>query len=147
MKSVITRKEEETVNLGETIAADLQSGDTVAFYGGLGAGKTHLIKGICSYFEVPETTASPTFNIINTFYGQMDTEDILIYHIDLYRIKSRLELMETGFSELIYSEDSIKLIEWSENSFGLLPDNYLKIEIKQFELDENMREIVISRIA
>jgi tRNA threonylcarbamoyladenosine biosynthesis protein TsaE len=130
----ITNSEEETINLGIEFAKRLNAGDTVLFFGDLGAGKTELIKGICQYFKVDDIVTSPTFTIMNQYIGRHNGSDITIYHIDLYRIKSKKELEEIGFSECVFSSDSLKLIEWAEKAGSNYPDNAHKVK---FDLDNN----------
>ncbi len=114
-----TKSEAETIELGKSFAEKLKKGDVVLFYGDIGVGKTEFIKGICKYFNVEEIVTSPTFTIINQYNGMLNGEEIAIFHIDLYRVKEKKELLEIGFEECLYSADSIKLVEWAENSSGI----------------------------
>lgn len=70
------------------------------FYGDLGAGKTTLIKLICEKLNVVDTISSPTYPIINE-YNTIDSR--IIYHIDLYRLKSIEEALNIGIEEYLYS--------------------------------------------
>ena len=56
----------------------------VAFYGGMGAGKTTFIKAICHELGVTDdVVTSPTFAIVNEYEGSSGP----IYHFDFYRVK------------------------------------------------------------
>ncbi len=141
-----TNSEDETIALGAKFAARLKDGDVVSLYGDLGAGKTGFIKGVCEFFDVDEMITSPTFTIINQYYGSHGGEDQLIYHIDLYRMKSESELNSIGFPELIQSSDGIKLIEWAEKSFGTIPGSGYSVRIGTDAALENKRHIEIETL-
>lgn len=141
-EKIETRSEEETVALGAEFALTLNPGDTVAFYGDLGSGKTEFIKGVCERFNVDEIVNSPTFTFINKYGGEIDDEEISIYHIDLYRVEKTEDLEEIGFAECVHSNDSIKLIEWAERAATEIPSKRINIYI-QFEEEEELRQITI----
>lgn len=98
------------------------------FYGEMGAGKTTLIKEICSLLGVRENVSSPTYSIVNEYLTQKEK----IFHFDFYRIKSETEALDIGYEEYFYSE-SYCLIEWPEKIPNLVPEEFLKIEIKALE--------------
>ncbi len=146
LNTVITKDEEETVRLGFEFAKKIKRGAIIALYGTLGSGKTEFIKGIAQFFEVDEIVTSPTFTIINQYNGYLDGEEILIYHIDLYRIKSAQELAEIGFSECLSSPESIKLIEWSEKAPNLKLEANYSIDIALNQENENERTFTITKL-
>jgi len=135
----VTFTDDETQKLGFEFAQILKPGDVVALYGGVGAGKTEFIKGVCDYFKVDEIVTSPTFTIMNKYFGEYNSEEIIIFHIDLYRIKSPKELSEVGFEECVFSENSIKLIEWADKSGGILPENRYNVKITLGKENEDER--------
>lgn len=121
----VTNAPEETLELGRRMAADLEPGTVAAFYGDLGAGKTHLIKGICSGMGVPEhEVTSPTFTLIQEYRSGR----LPLFHFDAYRIKNEDEFFELGYDEYFYGE-GICLIEWPERVASLLPPHALKIRL------------------
>lgn len=107
------------------------------FYGNLGAGKTTLIKLICEQLKVIDSISSPTYPIINEY---KTTDNKIIYHIDLYRLKSIEEAMNIGIEDYLFS-DNLCFIEWPDNFESILPDNHIKIKITKFD---DYREIVLS---
>lgn len=109
------------------------------FYGNLGAGKTTLIKQICERLNVVDSTSSPTFPIINE-YKTKDNQ--VIYHIDLYRLKSVDEALNIGIEEYLFS-NNLCFIEWPDNFESILPTTHIKIKIVKFD---NKREIVVGAI-
>jgi tRNA threonylcarbamoyladenosine biosynthesis protein TsaE len=140
----ISLSEDETIALGFKFAEHLKVGDSVALFGDLGAGKTEFIKGICDYFNVEDIVNSPTFTIINQYHGEKNKQEIHIYHLDLYRIKSPAELSEIGFSECLHSDEIIKLIEWAEKAGDLIYKWDYSVNINLSDEDENKREIIIT---
>jgi tRNA threonylcarbamoyladenosine biosynthesis protein TsaE len=79
------------------------------FTGDMGAGKTTLIKSICSGLKVKDTVTSPTYSLVNEYEGAETT----IYHFDFYRIKNEEEAFDMGFEEYVYSGNYC-FIEWPE---------------------------------
>ncbi len=122
MKTLITNNPEETRLLGEKIGNLLKSGDTVAFTGELGAGKTCLIKAICSGLGVKENVSSPTFTLIQEYKGILP-----VYHFDLYRLKEH-DLYDLGYWEY-FEKDGICLIEWADRAPELLTEQSIRINI------------------
>lgn len=143
-ETFISESEEETIKIGKDFAKRIKQGDIIAFYAELGAGKTQFIKGLCSYLKVDDVVTSPTFTVINQYFGELDMEEIPVYHIDLYRIKNASELHDIGFKECLYDNQSIKLIEWAERAFDTLPENKYSVIIEPDEHNENLRTIKIS---
>lgn len=95
------------------------------FIGEMGAGKTTLIKEICRLKEVLDEVSSPTFSIVNEY---LTATDETLYHFDFYRLEREEEALDIGVEEYFYSGD-ICMIEWPERVEGLLPDNFLRIDI------------------
>lgn len=138
-EKITTRSEDETIEFGREFAKNLKRGGMVALYGDLGSGKTEFIKGICDFYNVEEIVSSPTFTILNEYTGQINGEEISIYHIDLYRIKEQKELEEIGFNDFIHSDSGIKLVEWADKADGAIPDDGIRINIETNNEDENER--------
>jgi tRNA threonylcarbamoyladenosine biosynthesis protein TsaE len=65
------------------------------FYGDMGAGKTTLIKSLCSVLGTADTVTSPTFAIVNEYHTGKDK----IYHFDFYRLKNQTEALDMGYEE------------------------------------------------
>ncbi len=141
----VTKSAEETVARASEFAGDLKRGDVVALYGDLGSGKTQFVKGVCRAFDVNTKTVSPSFIILNRYYGiDNDKREVLIFHLDLYRIKSYKELYELGFEEILQRDD-ICLIEWAELLDKLLPDNRYDVKL-DFGDNENERIVEIIKV-
>jgi len=97
----------------------------ILFNGEMGAGKTTLIKILCSELGVVESTSSPTFSIVNEYQA---TEG-LIYHFDVYRLKNEVEALDMGIEDYLYSGNWC-FIEWSEKIPNLIPDVHSIVNIQ-----------------
>ena len=108
-----------------------------AFSGDLGAGKTSFISAVCKELDVSETVTSPTYSIIQEY---KTSDNKTIFHIDLYRIKSKQEAMNAGVEDCLLSND-ICMVEWPEKAPEIFPDNtvYSEMEI----LSETKRKLII----
>jgi tRNA threonylcarbamoyladenosine biosynthesis protein TsaE len=135
---ISTKSKDETLRLGRKIAGGLKAGDVVAFYGGLGAGKTTLIQGIASGLGIKNYVTSPTFTIINEFKGKVP-----LFHVDLYRMHDLYEI-ETLALEEYFDKGGIVLIEWAEKMGETLPSDAKSIKIKV--LSENGRTFTLKGI-
>ncbi len=127
---------EELNAVADEIILLTKANSVFCFYGNLGAGKTTLIKLICEKLKVTDSIASPTYPIINEYHYPNG----IIYHIDLYRLKSIDEALNIGLEEYLYS-GNLCFIEWPDNFESILPDKHIKIKISKFEED---RTIVLS---
>lgn len=133
-----TNSEKETFELGIKIGNCMKKGDVISLNGDLGAGKTHLVKGIAKAFGIDECITSPTFTIVNEYKdGRLP-----LYHFDVYRINDIDEMYEIGFDEYLYG-DGVCVIEWGNIVDELLPENTIRIDIKVLE-GENRRQITIT---
>jgi tRNA threonylcarbamoyladenosine biosynthesis protein TsaE len=131
-----TSSEEETIALGERLAAGLPRQCVVLLIGNLGAGKTTLVKGLALGLgaAVPDEVTSPTFTLIHE-YGNV------VYHIDLYRLDTAREVRSLGLDE-IFDREAVVLIEWGERFPELMPADRIEIRI---EGHGDEREISVSK--
>ncbi|MFI5202893.1 MAG: tRNA (adenosine(37)-N6)-threonylcarbamoyltransferase complex ATPase subunit type 1 TsaE [Flavobacteriales bacterium] len=95
------------------------------FYGPMGSGKTTIIKEFCKQLGVTDETSSPTFSIINEYHT---SENKLVYHSDLYRLKNIAEVVDTGLVDIIHSNHHL-FIEWPELAESILPAENVQIKI------------------
>lgn len=130
-----TESPEETIELASKIGSLLKKGDVIAYKGGLGAGKTTFTRGLAIGAGLDDEVASPTFALVNEYHGALD-----IYHFDMYRIESADDLETTGFFDYPMDE-SVFVIEWSENITEVLPEGTIFIEIRR--TGDESREIII----
>ncbi len=129
--------EARLMRVAEEILATCENDRIFAFYGDLGAGKTALIKRMCSLLGVEEAVSSPTFNLVNVYDGA--GEDI--YHFDFYRIKDEKEALGIGAEEY-FDSGAYCFIEWPERIPELLPEDAVRIQIEI--VDSSCRDIILS---
>ena len=65
MTRIVTRSVAETEALGSRLAARCASGTVVAFFGGLGMGKTAFVRGMAQVLAPTAEVSSPTFALVN----------------------------------------------------------------------------------
>jgi len=131
-----TGSAEATQALGRVLAGRLRPGDVVALLGGLGAGKTHLAKGVADGLGLdPDAVTSPTFTLVHEHDGPAG----LLLHLDLYRIESAAEAARLGLGELL-SGEAVALVEWPEHAHGLLPPDTLWLRLTALDGDRRRIE-------
>ncbi len=139
---IISNSPDETIEVGRKIGSQLKGGEVFAICGQLGAGKTHLIKGLAAGAgakEAARSVNSPTFVIVNEYSGRFD-----IYHIDAYRLKSTDEFEMLGFDDYCYPE-SVVVIEWADKIESVLTGiEYIRVELSH--AGETARKIRIENI-
>ena len=102
--------------------------------GDLGSGKTTLVKNLLDKLKSKAEVSSPTFSIINE-YELLNGE--VIYHMDLYRLKTTDEIIDLGFMEYLDS-GSICFIEWPEQIEDYIDEPYLEILIEHSQNDNRI---------
>jgi tRNA threonylcarbamoyladenosine biosynthesis protein TsaE len=125
MRIQISESVEDTLALGERIGRAALPGDVVALFGGLGAGKTVLAKGILRGLGGdPDDATSPTFTLLRQYQARL-----LLHHFDAYRLSAPRELLDIGAEEVFYG-DGICVIEWAERVFEVLPADRLEVHLE-----------------
>lgn len=135
MTTIYTKTAEETMNFGRELGAKLGPGDVVALFGGLGAGKTTLTKGIARGAGVEAEVFSPTFTLIHEHPGRVP-----FYHVDLYRLTGDEDVEYLGLEEYLYG-DGVVIIEWADRAPSLLPKEHIEITLDY--ADDDGRKIQI----
>lgn len=131
----------ETIALGRRIGTCLQGGEVFAINGPLGAGKTHLIKGIAQGLGAEDMgqVTSPTFVLVNEYEGRL-----LLYHLDAYRLDNEDQLEMLGFDDYL-GPDTVVLVEWAERVSGVLRGLEC-IDVVIEHVDAEHRKIAINHI-
>jgi len=120
--------------------------------GGLGAGKTCLVRGLLHALGWRGTVRSPTYTLLedyrfgepaaglasrersspesglSTAIGLEANSGFIVYHFDLYRMASPEEWSEAGFDDL--DEPALRLIEWPERGGASVPAPDLRLEMQ-----------------
>lgn len=129
MSEVICNTPDETYSVGEQIGRELHAGEVVLLYGGLGAGKTLLTKGVLHAldYDTDEVT-SPSFTLVNLY----KTARFDVYHIDLWRLDNNANAAEAvGLDEILERADAVVIVEWADRlSKNTTPHNAISIRIE-----------------
>lgn len=98
-----------------------------ALYGGMGVGKTTLVKAVCDCLGVSDNVCSPTFSIVNV-YSTAEVGEV--YHFDCYRLRRVEEACDIGCEEYFFSGNYC-FVEWPELIEPLLPDSYVRVMLEE----------------
>ena len=133
-----TTTQDQTRHIGFTLGKALKGGEILAITGGLGTGKTQLVKGIAQGLGIaPSEITSPTFTLIHEHEGRLS-----LYHIDLYRLETPRDIESIGLEEY-FSRDGIVAIEWAERAATLLPEN--RVDLTLSHQGGDSRQITITQ--
>ena len=112
-----------THRLAAALARSARVGDVLSLDGPLGAGKTTFTAGFVAALPGAERVhvCSPTFTSVNTY-----ETDIVVYHIDLYRLSENIDPDMLGYEEY-FEGDGVCLVEWLERAPFLAPDDHLRL--------------------
>lgn len=127
---MISKNEQETIELGYKLGKLLNKGSTVTLKGDLAGGKTTFTKGIGKALNVKQVINSPTFTILKIYNG-----DLPLYHIDAYRLENNE--YDLGINE--YEDEGVMVVEWPEYYDSYLPSEYLEVDFKY--IDDDTRDI------
>ncbi len=136
MVEVITNSPAETEAFAEKFAKTLSGGETIAFKGSMGMGKTCFTRGLARGLGFTGQVTSPTFALVNEYVGGR----LPLYHFDMYRIESWEDLYSSGYFDYI-EMNGVIAAEWSENIEAALEGKVITVEI--IRIDENTRRIIV----
>ena len=114
--------ERDMLLLGERFARALTAPALVTLRGGLGAGKTVLVRGLGRALGAADVT-SPTFTIVHEYETRPK-----LYHFDAYRLSGADELENIGFADYL-REDALLVMEGAELVDEALPAERLAVTI------------------
>lgn len=126
----------EVAHLAQNILSKIKH-PVVALHGGLGMGKTTLVRSLAAALGSNDNVSSPTFGLVHQYH----TPDGTIFHMDLYRLKDKDELQNLGIDEYLSSGRPC-FIEWPE----LLLDDIegMAHHIRISQIDEHTRKLDFS---
>jgi tRNA threonylcarbamoyladenosine biosynthesis protein TsaE len=110
MVTFISHSPAQTEALGEAWAAEAARGWIIGLSGGLGAGKTQLVKGLARGLSVPARVASPAYALVHEYPGGR----LPLFHLDLYRLDTREEILAAGLEPYLVRPDGVTVVEWIE---------------------------------
>ena len=120
----------DTEAVAEKLGRVLKSGNVVAYFGGLGMGKTAFTRGLAKGMGIKSDVSSPTFAIVNDYGGNPP-----LVHFDMYKVESWDDLYSSGFFDYL-DMGAVLAVEWSENIENALPDDTIRVTIEQGESPE-----------
>ncbi len=107
--SLTSDSAEQTKQIGHALVTYLGKSVNIGLFGELGAGKTQLVKGMARGLHIDEDeVVSPSFGLINVYEG-----DKKLYHVDLYRLESTMDIETIGLDEVIFGK-GLCVIEWAD---------------------------------
>ena len=123
---MILSNADETIAWGRALAASLEPGDVVALCGQLGAGKTHVVKGLLQGLGSEEEVTSPTFSLVHEYQHAR----LPVFHFDFYRMENETELLNIGWDEYL-DEAGVVVVEWADMFPALLPSGtkWFRLEV------------------
>jgi tRNA threonylcarbamoyladenosine biosynthesis protein TsaE len=107
-----------------TLAPVVAEGGTIYLVGELGAGKTTFARALLGALGVGVRIKSPTYSLIESYTAG----EILIHHLDLYRIAAMDEVEWLGLRDLSVGRH-LWLIEWPERAAAALPTPDLVVNL------------------
>ena len=136
----------ELLDLGEIakiFAENTKNSDLILLSGKVGAGKTEfarlIIKAKAKKENIDiEEVSSPTFSLIQSYAFKCCN----ISHIDLYRVKSELELFELGIPDVFDSQ--ITILEWPEILEKESLSRYVSINILETKKLKDYRDVEVA---
>ncbi len=132
---IVVDNEERMLALGESMAPRLRPGQRVYLQGELGAGKTTFVRGLLRGLGYRGHVKSPTYTLVEPY----ELADMVIYHIDLYRLTAPEEIESVGIRDYM-GGSGVCVVEWAERGEGVLPPPDATIMI-QHDYDRRIVEI------
>lgn len=128
-------KFQEVDLLADALAQYAKENIFIALIGELGTGKTHFTQRFAKALGIKENLKSPTFNYVLDYQSGR----LPLYHFDVYRLTEAEELYEVGYEDYL-REKGIILMEWANIVESELPEEYIRLELKYTEKEEE-REV------
>ena len=132
MVEVISNSPEQTELFAQKLGKVLSGGEIIAYYGGLGMGKTRFTAGLAKGMGIDCHVSSPTFAIVNDYGGNPP-----LVHFDMYKVDSWDGLYSSGFFDYL-DMGAVLSVEWSENIENALPENTVRVTIEKGEDDSSL---------
>ncbi|OUU86003.1 MAG: tRNA (adenosine(37)-N6)-threonylcarbamoyltransferase complex ATPase subunit type 1 TsaE [Verrucomicrobiaceae bacterium TMED76] len=134
MSEVLIKTESEMIEYGKQLGTQSKPGDSLGLIGDLGAGKTHFTKGFALGIQCESQVTSPTFSLLHEYREGSSC----LYHFDLYRLESEMELIEIGWEDYL-EIDGICIVEWADKFPEIMPEKMKWLEFQV--LDDGIRSI------
>ena len=133
MEELIGEKEtEDKAKNFASLIKGFKNSVLINLIGNLGAGKTTFVRGLIQELGFDEFVKSPTFTIVESY----ESDNLKVFHFDLYRIEDDKELQAIGVEDYLTEENAITLVEWPEKSKRYFNDPDYIIELNHCDNDE-----------
>ncbi len=107
--------------LGEAWAREAFAGLVIGLTGELGAGKTHLVKGLARGLGVTARVTSPSFTLVHEYRdGRLP-----LFHLDLFRLETPAQVLAAGLEEYLLDPHGVTVVEWVERWLGPRESTFL----------------------
>lgn len=115
-KTVISKSVEETIKFGEELMKEstrflVGKPVVILLDGDLGAGKTHMVKGIAKALGISKTIKSPTYTYVSEYKFEQDSFEGILYHLDAWRIKTLKDIDNLNIKSWVKNNNVIA-VEW-----------------------------------
>lgn len=110
VNTITTNSVDETITAGKKFIEENYSENTpllILLNGELGAGKTHITKGMAEALGISQVIKSPTYNYVNEY----KFKDNKLYHMDAWKIQNKQDLEALGFYEW-FKKGNVIVVEW-----------------------------------
>ena len=133
----------DLAEIAKIFAENTENSDLLLLSGKVGAGKTEFarlfIKAKAKKENMDiEEVSSPTFSLLQSY----EFKSCNISHIDLYRVKSELELFELGIPDIFDSQ--ITILEWPEILEKESLARYVSIKILETKTLKKYRNVEVA---
>jgi tRNA threonylcarbamoyladenosine biosynthesis protein TsaE len=132
----VLRNERGTESFGAALASCIAPGMRIYLSGGLGAGKTTLVRAVLRALGHTGRVKSPTFTLVEPY----SVSRLYLYHCDFYRFNVPEELDDAGFRDC-FDGTAVVLAEWPERAGDRLPAADLHVRLR---VAGNAREVEIT---
>lgn len=117
--------EADTLALGASLMECLQPGMIIDLVGGLGAGKTTLVRGLLRAAGVDGPVRSPTYTLVELY----TVSRLSFHHFDFYRFSDPDEFLDAGLDEY-FDGRAVCLLEWPDRARPHVPRADLTIVLE-----------------
>ncbi|GGE10657.1 tRNA (adenosine(37)-N6)-threonylcarbamoyltransferase complex ATPase subunit type 1 TsaE [Polymorphobacter glacialis] len=105
------------------LADVIRTGDVLALFGDLGAGKTTFARAVIQALGWAGEVPSPTYTLVQP-YEAPDVR-VPVWHVDLYRLDAPDDADALG----LFETDAALIVEWPERLGNRLPRDALRLTI------------------
>ncbi len=111
---------------------------SIELEGGLGAGKTSLVRHLLRALGVTGRIKSPSYAVVED-YQPPALNGLPAHHFDFYRFNDPREWEDAGFRD-VFAAPGLKLSEWPQKAAGMLPppDLHLTLDVA----DDDRRDVL-----